>query len=130
MMTQEQRAALREAASKATPGPWALETVRTTCGICHKIGPFPSRHGEEKPRHACLYADYPSPENPADQELAANARYIALAHPAAVLALLDECERMRGALAGLLKHLGPNGYIPGAGEPATRRARAALGDNA
>lgn len=65
--------------SAHTKGPWTLETVRTACGVCHKVGPFPARREDEKPRHACLYADYPSESNPADQELLANARLIAAA---------------------------------------------------
>jgi hypothetical protein len=64
---------------KHTPGPWTLETVTTSVGICHKIGPFPPKNQSEKLRHACLYADYPSTSNPADQELLANARLIAAA---------------------------------------------------
>ncbi|MFY4013984.1 hypothetical protein ACOTJS_19410 [Achromobacter xylosoxidans] len=62
-----------------TPGPWTLETVRTASGFCHKVGPFPGRREDHPPRHACLYADYPSESNPADQELLANARLIAAA---------------------------------------------------
>lgn len=62
-----------------TPGPWTLDTVRTDCGVCHKVGPFPGRNERDKPRHACLYADYPSASNPADLELYANARLIAAA---------------------------------------------------
>ena len=65
--------------TKHTPGPWGLETVRTSSGVCHKVGPFPGRRGDDKPRHACLYADYPSDSNPSDQELLANARLIAAA---------------------------------------------------
>jgi hypothetical protein len=64
---------------KHTPGPWTLETVTTSVGICHKIGPFPPKNQSEKLRHACLYADYPSTSNPVDQELLANARLIAAA---------------------------------------------------
>ncbi|WP_429941841.1 hypothetical protein [Achromobacter xylosoxidans] len=62
-----------------TPGPWTLETVRTVSGFCHKVGPFPARREGGDPRHACLYSDYPSESNPADQELLANARLIAAA---------------------------------------------------
>jgi hypothetical protein len=62
-----------------TPGPWSLETVRTSSGVCHKVGPFPGRREDHPPRHACLYADYPSDSNPSDQELLANARLIAAA---------------------------------------------------
>jgi len=67
--------------SKHTPSPWRLETVRTQSGICHKIGPFPPKAHDlhSLPRHACLYADYPSAFDPADQELEANARLIAAA---------------------------------------------------
>lgn len=64
---------------KHTPGPWGLETVTTSCGICHKVGPFPPNREGEKNRHACLYSDYPSPDNAADRELLANARLIAAA---------------------------------------------------
>ena len=38
-----------------TAGPWKLETVKTSCGICHKIGPFPWR--DDKENHACIYVD-------------------------------------------------------------------------
>jgi len=62
-----------------TPGPWELVTVQTSCGICHKIGPFPSKREGDSARHACLYADYPSKGNPADDELEANARLISAA---------------------------------------------------
>ena len=63
-----------------TPGPWVIETVPTSVGICHKIGPFPPRRPDDvTPRSACLYADYPSVHNPADNELYANARLIAAA---------------------------------------------------
>lgn len=63
--------------AKHTPGPWHVETVTASCGICHKVGPFPGKRPDDKPRHACLYADYPSKGNPADDELEANARLIA-----------------------------------------------------
>lgn len=62
-----------------TQGEWKLETVKTSCGICHRIGPFPGSRPEDKPRHACLYSDYDSPSNPADAELLANAKLIAAA---------------------------------------------------
>ena len=62
-----------------TPGPWTVETVPTACGVSHKVGPFPGKREGDKPRHACLYADYPSKGNPADDELEANARLIASA---------------------------------------------------
>ncbi|MCR4299011.1 MAG: hypothetical protein NUV75_09740 [Gallionella sp.] len=41
---------------KHTPGPWSLETVATSAGSCHKIGPFPSL-GVYPQTNACVYAD-------------------------------------------------------------------------
>ena len=62
--------------SKHTPGPWSLETVKTSMGICHKVGPFPWKNGQQN--HACIYADFPS-KGPIEEELLANARLIAAA---------------------------------------------------
>lgn len=65
---------------KHTPGPWVMDTIPTSVGICHRIGPFPPRRpDDETVRHACLYADYPSVFNPADRELEANARLMTAA---------------------------------------------------
>ena len=74
---------------KHTPGPWSIYTVPTSCGICHKVGPFPGKRDGDAPRHACLYADYPSSENPSDKELEANARLIATAPE-----LLEACQML------------------------------------
>jgi len=60
---------------KHTLGPWTLETVRTSVGVCFKVGPFPWKQG--KLNHACIYADYPSSAEHA--ECLANARLIAAA---------------------------------------------------
>lgn len=81
-------------AAGPTPGPWSVETVPTSCGVCHKVGPFPGRRPGDPPRHACLYADYPSQGNPADDELKANAAFIAACNPAAIAALLAEIDRL------------------------------------
>ncbi|MBH3372915.1 MULTISPECIES: hypothetical protein [Pseudomonas] len=79
--------------SNHTPGPWLLETIQTSVGICHRIGPFPPRRpDDETVRHACLYADYPSACNPADKELEANARLIAAAPD--LLEALEGVERL------------------------------------
>jgi hypothetical protein len=80
--------------AKHTPGPWMLNTVATTCGICHKVGPFPPAKKGGKDRHACLYADYASDSNPADRELLANARLIAAA-PNLLEALQDVLSRIK-----------------------------------
>jgi hypothetical protein len=56
---------------KHTPGPWTLETVRTSMGICHKIGPFPWKDGKQN--SACIYVDYPG-NGEIEAELLANAR--------------------------------------------------------
>lgn len=84
-----------------TPGPWTLETVRTASGLCHKVGPFPPRREGSAPRHACLYSDYPSESNPADQELLANAHLISAAPE--LLAALEACH---GALEWVIEQGG------------------------
>ena len=81
-----------------TPGPWVIETVPTSVGICHKIGPFPPRRPDDVThRSACLYADYPSVHNPADNELYANARLIA-SSPDLLEALIMCCQSMSSVL--------------------------------
>lgn len=72
---------------KWTPGPWAMETVRTSCGTCHRIGPFPRPAYASKPEGwACVYDDYPpgvgSPDLLANSHLIAAAPdlYAALVH--------------------------------------------------
>lgn len=72
-----------------------MQTVRTSSGLCHKVGPFPGKREGDPARHACLYADYPSVDNPSDDELAANARLIAAAPD-----LLDHCIKALAAWEG------------------------------
>ena len=71
-----------------TPGPWTMETVQTSAGLCHKIGPFPSpaRWKADRPAYACVYDDYP-PLN-GTPELVANARLMTVA-PEMLVALQD-----------------------------------------
>ena len=58
--------------SKHTPGPWRLETVPTSIGQCHKIGPFPGGHD------CCVYDDgRPVGTAAHSPELLADARLIA-----------------------------------------------------
>lgn len=67
---------------KHTPGPWPLETVKTSVGICHKIGQFPAPHSHRPITCACVYNDgYPDPNRPGtwNPELWANARLMAAA---------------------------------------------------
>ena len=63
----------------ATPGPWVSETVRTSCGTCHRIGPFPrpAYHMADRPAYACVYDDYPP--GIGSKDLLANAALIAMA---------------------------------------------------
>ena len=61
-----------------TPGPWGMETLRTSCGVCHKIGPWPHKWRAGRTMSACIYDDYPSPPEGTDTMLA-NARLIAAA---------------------------------------------------
>ncbi len=93
------RAAL---AAGPTPGPWSVETVPTSCGVCHKVGPFPGKRPDDPPRHACLYADYPSAGNPADDELMANANFIAACHPEAIRELLAAHDALKAENEKLL----------------------------
>jgi hypothetical protein len=74
-MTSEQRAALREAASKATPGPWAVEDVGLNIS--------PDVMQGDRVVASTVTSDMAKAQDKA------NAAYIALAHPDAVLALLD-----------------------------------------
>ena len=60
-----------------TLGPWTMETVRTSCGVCFKVGPFPWKNG--KLNHACIYADYPTPSSIEYKTAVANAKLIASA---------------------------------------------------
>lgn len=54
---------------------WTFQTVKTSCGVCHKIGPFKYNNGKET--SACVYEDYPwtTPHRMSEPE--ANARRIA-----------------------------------------------------
>ena len=73
---------------KHTPGPWKLDTVRTSVGVCHKISGLNGRLGSgTKLTHACLYDDCYS-DQPRDLQLLADARLIAAA-PELYQAVLD-----------------------------------------
>lgn len=67
-----------------TPGPWTLETVKTSVGVCHKVGEFPSR-GTRPTTYACIYEDGSSGWRLLERgdfsgsELYANARLVAAA---------------------------------------------------
>ena len=81
-----------------TPGPWTMQTVPTSCGICFKVGPFPYKNGQLI--HACIYADYPGPA--AHKEAEANAVLIAAAPEllSAARRALAECVDLIGTPAG------------------------------
>lgn len=85
---------MASAETKHTPGPWGMETVRTTSGLCHRVGPFPSPKSwrSDKPAHACIYDDYPP--DVGSPELVANARLIAAAPD--LLEALKACVTMYG----------------------------------
>lgn len=69
-----------------TPGPWPLATVKTSVGLCHRIGDFPSTShipGRER-TYGCVYEDGTSKwrlhdNGSFDSELLANARLMAAA---------------------------------------------------
>lgn len=86
----------REALVDVTPGPWVMETVRTSCGTCHRIGPFPRPAYASKPEGwACVYDDYPPGVGSPD--LLANSRFIAVARDL-VPALADRLEAQEALL--------------------------------
>lgn len=79
-----------------TPGPWVLETVPTSIGTCHKIGPFPTNSGAHIENYACVYADNIRMNDygfsKTGDELLANAKLIAAAPD-----LLAACKAALGA---------------------------------
>ena len=81
-MTALDHAALRALAEAATPGPWTLSADGPPPDIIAGMSVV-----------ACTL-----PSDRTRDEDTANAAYIAAANPAAVLALLDEVERLREAL--------------------------------
>lgn len=94
---------------KYTSGPWVLETVKTSCGICHKIGEFVS-HGVYDKTSACVYDDGATMAHPTPQ-LLANARLIAAAPE---------------LLAALEAIVTPSCHSPETWNTAMQQARAAL----
>lgn len=91
-------------AQEHTPGPWSLETVRTSSGLCHKVGPFPWKAGKEN--HACIYDDYPAQGSKGTPELVANARLIAASPEllAAAELALEGIEVLDLLIASIEKH--------------------------
>lgn len=83
-----------------TSSPWTLETVRTSVGLCHKIGPFPSR-GSRPQTYACVYVDGLGLRPEDSPELLANARLIAAAPD-----LLDACRLAVNAIGDTRDELG------------------------
>lgn len=81
---------LRERALKATPGPWQHERLGIIQG-----GPMQTYvNGEAMPQ---LFTSHGADFMEAGEYLA-NADFVAAANPAAVLALLDEIDRLQDAL--------------------------------
>lgn len=102
-----------------TKGPWILETVQTSVGLCHKIGPFPWRNGKEN--HACVYDDYASATNPVTQELLANARLIVAAPE-----LLDALQGMLEIYGVREEHMGREPFASSTEVDCCNQARAAI----
>lgn len=93
--------------SKHTPGPWGMETVRTSCGVCHKVGPWPHKWRVGDSMSACIYDDYPSPPEGTDTMLA-NARLIAAAPE--LFEALDLARKYMKLCLGSSFWDGPNPY--------------------
>lgn len=107
MSTAKQRAEERypahtEPFNGHTPLPWTLETVPTSLGVCHKIGPFPWRLGREN--HACIYVDSTG-SAPDTIELKSNAEFIIHA-TSTYYTTQAEVERLRGLLEEAREALG------------------------
>ena len=85
-----------------TPGEWGMKTVRTQCGVCHQIGPWPHKWRAGTDMSACIYDDYPSPPVGTDTMLA-NARRIARvpAMEAEIIRLTARVAELEGALKPL-----------------------------
>ena len=83
---------LRGLLDKITPGRWQMKTFRTSCGLCHKVGPFPHQWRGGEVSHACLYEDYPPPGG--TPVMVANATLLALAPD-----LAREVLELRGRVA-------------------------------
>ena len=97
-MTKLTDEAVKALLDGATPGPWKMETVRTSCGTCHRIGPFPRPNYTSKEEGwACVYDDYPPGIGSPD--LLSNARLIAAAPDLARALLAARAERDRLAAA-------------------------------
>ena len=96
--TDTSTAAVTALMNGVTEGPWSMETKRTSCGVCHQIGPWPHKWRHGKDMSACIYDDYP-PTSEGTSDMLANARFIAAARQL-VPALLAERD---AALAGAVK---------------------------
>lgn len=94
--------------SAHTPGPWKLETVRTSIGLCHKIGPLATTNDREK--WACVYGDGINPEDKVSLSalrLLADARLIAAAPE-----LLEACKVALAVLTSEWGQLGVERNVP------------------
>lgn len=88
-----------------TPGPWSMETVRTSCGVCHKIGPWPHKWRAGETMSACIYDDYPSPPEGTDTMLA-NATHLARCSPDNIAAIIAGYRQLQKENADLREDIG------------------------
>ena len=56
-MNNELADKLEKLLEKATPDALTVETVATSAGSCHKIGPLPVVGHRHQENYACIYAD-------------------------------------------------------------------------
>lgn len=98
-MTEDERKRLRELAEAATPGPWReyprcdSAGQHDACGVESEIKDESYHSGYVSVFHSDAYDECTHPIS------AANAAFIAAANPTAVVALLDENERLRASHA-------------------------------
>ena len=127
-MTAAEKAALRALAEEATPGPWNqwVESGEVLAGEVIENRPGLIRMKRGTSVDICECAEDDDAED--NEQHLHNAAYIAAAHPAAVLALLDEVERLREALETISKSYPAMEFTSSL--HAGRLARAALEEDA
>ncbi|MFV1798209.1 hypothetical protein [Phaeobacter sp. Ay1a-4a] len=103
----------REAGTRT---PWRMSTVKTSCGVCHKIGPFKYNNGKET--DACVYEDYPWTTPSKMSEPEANARRIARVPQLERIALAAEA-LLNSIEVGFDEH---GGWLPNEAIDALREA--------
>lgn len=92
MNIEPEKARLLALVDAAPKWPLTLESVRTTAGMCHKLGPIRWKDGKDN--HVCIYDDYPGTRG-GTPELVALAKLLSAVHDLAALVRAMEAEITR-----------------------------------